>query len=323
MNIEALKDKYENHKTFQNVKTILKGINETLELTPVNYIHGHQYAAQFEQLCKLMLAKGKAHTKTDLINKLNLIVGLIRRFDPASKALANLRDKIDELRRDNTAQIPNAYPEHNAKPWKDMKALLQEEINSNPNKFAKIACVCFKHGYCLRIGEIFATTLKMGFPKAATNFLNLNELTWYIHGHKNARTTGPRKFTVTKEFVDELSDLIEMPEYLLIFKSNYEQYSTHLLSSIGITSFTNTELRNSYEQWSWNESGRTKEEATYWSENVLGHTVATALSYYTKHTIESKIMATRMPELVAEPVEEPAKPTKQKVKITLKPKPKA
>lgn len=321
INIDDLKNKYDNGKTYANNKSILKRMNMLLDLTPVNYVHVHQYVANFEQLCAKMLSSGLVKSKSDLLSKLNSIVGVINR---AGANASSLRMKIDALKIDNTDQIPAAYPTHNAPAWKDMLKMFDDEIENNTNPGAKIACVCFKHGYCLRIAEIYGTSTGDHRPLLAPNFLDLNGKMWYIREHKSKSTMGDREFPVTKEFVNELEKYISFRDFLLIYKSNLTMYSTHLLSTIGITKFSNNDVRNSYEQWNWHDSGRTKEESEWWSMNVLGHTSNTAKKFYTKHDTETKIMEKVKEQVSApepEPEPEPAMPEKpKKIKINIKPK---
>lgn len=229
MNFTSLKESYDNPKTYANVKSILRGINEQLNLTPVGYLHPFHYVDRFDELCEKML-QTKIHTKTELIHRLNLLVKLIKRFNPS--ASIPLRDKVNNLK---TINIQERKRE--VKSWSEMSSLINFEILNNPNPFAKIACIIFKHGYHVSIGEIFGTTTKYGSPKEAPNVLDLEGRVWHLKG---------RSFPVTQEFVDELKPLIEMPDYLLIYKSTYDMYTTHLLSTISINSFTYTELKNSF-----------------------------------------------------------------------------
>ena len=209
-----------------------------------------------------------------------------------------------ELKLDTTKTIPDAQPQNNARPWSEMLQVLQHEIDTNTNKFAKIMCICFKHGYVLRCGEIFNTTTGFNIPTPKLNFLDLNSRQWTITEHKSQGSAGlggrnipARNFPVTKEFVDELRPYIDVPEFLLIYKSNFSPYSTHLLKSVDIDSFSNNELRNSYEEWNWRQSGRTLAEKRFWSENVIGHSEIIAKLYYTTHTIENKILTAADPSV--------------------------
>jgi hypothetical protein len=278
MNMDTIKDSYENGKTFANSKSMIKRINSAMDLTPLDYIHEHQYVADFDTLCTRMFATGIAKTKKEMVYKLNQLVAIIKRFD-IDKTHA-LRDKIDSFNYSDV-KLPDIDPtESTVRPWSEMLELFNYEIENNPNRFAKIACVCFKHGYCLNIREIYMTSTKFGRPTIAANFLDLNKLMWILTDHKNSGSTGIRKFPVTQEFVDELRQYIEMPDFLLMYKSNFTMYSTHLLSSISIDAFKNSEVRDSYMNWLWHNS--TKEHATKWSLDILGFMPATVKQYATK-----------------------------------------
>lgn len=287
MNIDSVKVLYDNHKTFLNVKSILKRVNELMGYTPLLEVHPDMYVKNFEQLCNKMLSSGLAISKSDLLSKLNSIVGVMTRM---RKDPDELRSKILELKTDQTKQLPDAQPKHDARPWAEMLKILQHIIDKSLNQFAKIVAVCYKHGYVLRLGEIFGTTTAAGLPASAQNFLDLQNKEWTINEHKASDRVGQRKFPVTQAFVDELKKYITFNDYLLIYKSNYTAYASALLAMVGISEFSVNEARNSFEEWNWKQSGRTLKEKRFWSEKVLGHTEQVARQFYTAHDIESNIM---------------------------------
>jgi hypothetical protein len=278
MNIESIKDSYDNQKTYANVRSILKRINLLLDLKPVNYIHAHQYVLEFDDLCSRMISSGFAKTKEDLVIKLSLLIGLIKRLD-VSKCI-DLRDKLQTLRDGSSINIQTSS---SVIPWSEMLEMLEYEIVNNPNTHAKVACVCFKHGYVLRISEIYGTTTGRGRPGLAKNFLDLDNLVWHVTDEK-PNSLGIRRFTVTQEFVNELKEYLTFRDYLMIYKSTFEMYTTNLLSTISINSFTMNEVRQSFENFNWSESGRIKEESTYWSTRVLGLTDNTIRKFRLKAT---------------------------------------
>jgi hypothetical protein len=266
MNLNSIKSTYDNAKTFANAKSMIRRINNLLEITPIDYVHEHLYVDNFETLAARLFTAGIAKTKKEIVYTLNQLASIIKRFDISKTH--NLRDRIDAFNYTDIKLPEVDVTENVARPWEAMLELFNYEIENNPNRCAKLACVIFKHGYCLNIKEMYATTTKLGRPIIAQNFLDLDNLTWTLNDHKNDRVTNARKFSVTQAFVDEARKYIEMENYLLFFKSNFEMYSTSLLSSIGISGFTNTEVRNSYLHWIW--SNLTKEDATKISSNIIG-----------------------------------------------------
>jgi hypothetical protein len=267
MNLDSIKSSYENSKTFANAKSMVKRINNLLELKPAEYIHVHMYVTEFETLCANMFIKGMAKTKKEIVYLLNQLAAIIKRFDISKTH--GLRDKIDAFNYGDAKVPERDITETTARSWEEMLKLFNYEIENNPNRNAKLACVIFKHGYCLNIKELFTTTTGLGRPIIAQNFLDLKNLTWTLNFHKNDSCTPARKFKLTQEFVDELKKYIEMENYLIFFKSNFEMYGTSLLSSIGISGFSNTEIRDSYLHYIW--SNLSKEDATKISETVIGY----------------------------------------------------
>jgi len=276
-----IKSTYENAKTFANAKSMVKRINNLLEITPTGYIHPHLYVDNFETLSARLFTAGIAKTKKEIVYTLNQLVSIVKRFDISKTH--DLRDKVDAFNYGDFKLPEVDVTENTARPWEEMLELFNYEIEHNPNRNAKLACVIFKHGYVLNIKEMYATSTKLGRPIIAQNFLDLDKLTWTLNDHKNDSCTGPRKFAVTQEFVDEARKYIEMRDYLLFYKSNFDMYGTSLLSSIGISAFTNTEIRDSYMNFIW--SNFTKEDAMRISENIIGYLPDAIKRFAVKYTL--------------------------------------
>ena len=267
MNMDIIKGSYENTKTFANARAMVRRINNLLELKPADYVHEHLYVAEFETLCARLFTAGIAKTKKDIVYTLNQLVAIIKRFDISK--INNLRDKIDGFNYGDAELPERDVIGDGVRPWSEMLELFDDEIENNPNRNAKLACVIFKHEYVLNIKEMFATTTGLGRPSIAQNFLDLNNLTWTLNDHRNDAVTGARKFNVTQEFANELKKYIELDNYLLFYKSNYEMYGTSQLTSVGIDSFKITEVRDSYLHNIW--SNLSKDDATKISSEIIGY----------------------------------------------------
>ena len=277
--MDLIKHTYENSKTFANAKSIVKRINNLLELKPSDYVHAHIYVDQFETLSAKLFTEGVAKSKKDIVYTLNQLVAIIKRFDISK--INNLRDKIDAFNYGDFKLPEKDITENPARPWDEMLKLFTYEIENNPNRNAKLACVMFKHGYCLNIKELYATTTKYRRPIVAGNFLDLDKLTWELQDHKNDRVTGPRKFKVAQEFVDELKKYIEMENYLIFYKSDFQMYGTALLSSVGLSEFTVREVRDSYMHFIW--STLSKDDAMKISSDIIGYLPEAVKRYAVKY----------------------------------------
>jgi hypothetical protein len=230
MNIDTIKDKFDSSKTFANVKSIVKKINELLTLTPVNIIHAHEYDARFNELIQVMISSRFVRNKSDLINKLQIVVNCISKFDAGKTSI--IRPKIILLRK---AELEMALAiVTDAVPWSSMLMSIDDELEHNPNRNAKIVCTFFKHGYCNNLGDILATATCAGNEH---NHLDMDALTWTVRG---------KVIPVSAEFVADIRKLIEINDFLLIYKSTGEKYKTTLLSSIGIDTFKMQDIKNSY-----------------------------------------------------------------------------
>ena len=246
MNIDTLKDKFESIKTFANVKSMVKKFNELLGIAPVNYLHPHEYDARFDELVQAIITSRTARNKQELVNKMQALVNVISKFDAHQRGSlrpgeapgilttgnSGLRAKIIAMRKSGL-ELPTSTP-YDAVPWAEMLASINDELEHNPNRNAKVACVFFKHGYCNSLGDILATATCAGNEY---NHLDMDALTWTVRG-----TVIP----VSAEFVAELSKFIEIKDFLLIYKTTGEKYRTTLLSSIGIDSFKMHDIKNSY-----------------------------------------------------------------------------
>jgi hypothetical protein len=245
MDVDTIKDKYDNAKTYANSKCMLKRINELLELKPYNYVHEHHYVDRFAELCDKMISSKFAKSKQDIIAKISLIIGLICRFDVAK--CAGLRDKIREFK-DDTTEIPVA-PRQTVPSWESMLEMFDAEIQHNPNQFAKIVCIIYKHGYIVRTSDIYLTSMGDNRPSSATNFMDIENRRWHIREMKSNQIVGLTTINLSPEFVAELKPFISFQDYLLIYKTNFEPYRTNLLTTVGITSFTYNDIRWSHDEF--------------------------------------------------------------------------
>ena len=60
MNVNQVKELYDNAKTFANTKSILKRTNELMSYEPVFDVHEDKYVQNFELVCNRMLSSGLA-----------------------------------------------------------------------------------------------------------------------------------------------------------------------------------------------------------------------------------------------------------------------
>ena len=245
MDIDTIKNKYDNPKTYANCKSTLKRINELLELTPYNYVHEHHYVDRFTELCDKMLSTTFARSKQDIIAKISLIIGLICRFDVTK--CQGLRDRIREFKAD-AIEIPVA-PRETVLAWESMLELFDAEIQYNPNQFAKIVCVIYKHGYIVSSSDIYLTSLEDNRPSSAVNFMDLENRRWHIRKMKANYVVGLTTIDLSQEFIDELKPLLSFRDYLLIYKTTFEPYRTNLLTTVGINLFSYNDVRWSHDEF--------------------------------------------------------------------------
>ena len=285
--IESIKSLYSNIRTYNNAKSKLKRVNQLLGLTPDNEIHTERYVEQFAMMAHMLLttpgtAGGMIKSKDELTAFIGAIIGAVTRtlngeHNPLSTLYAKLR----------ISDIPNPKPEHDAEPWNIVQGKLYEASLFCSNDFGRMVALIYSHGYVLRVGEIFTTSVK---PIPGYNHLDLDTGTWTVTNHKN-KARGDRKFTVTQELLQAIKPYLNPGCPFMIHKSTLRPYTIQTLAIIGLTDYlpSNSQLRNSYEEWNWNSSKRNREEKLHWSVNVLGHSEHTVQGYYTSNSVESTL----------------------------------
>lgn len=289
--IESIAELYDNPRSYANAKSKLKRINELLHLEPTNAIHTEEYVRQFSRMCHLLMTEtgrkgGQVKTKDQLTAYVGALVGAVTRTldgerNPLKESYAKLK----------ASDIPNPVLEHDAPPWSTLKQQLEEAFMFTDNDFGRMVALIYSYGYVLRIAELFNTTIK---PMEGFNYLNLDTGEWTITQHKNKARSGARQFTIDKGLLDMIRGFVKRKVPYLIYKSTKEPYTVHTLAVIGLNDLPScSQIRNSYEQWNWNQSKRTHEERLDWSLNVLGHKYETAIVHYTKNNINSELRSLR------------------------------
>lgn len=284
---------YQNRGSFANVKSFVRYVNRILELSPDDNVYPGYYEKHFKTIVCRMIKSEQYATLNQLISKLGNLTGLLNRV--YTTKVNPLIQLVKDL---NSTLTPLDFKERGvaftAPPWdkicEDLKKVL---IDSTVDKNAKVIAVCYLHENVLRVAEIFNTTLKKieGF-----NHLDLESGTWTIYNHKNKlKSDKPRQFLVTEEFVNDIYRVLDGDTCpFLIHKDTLTAYTsslTHHTARMPSYIPSNSECRNSYEQWSHKDSGRDPTEANWRSINILGHSVNTAHEHYTRNDTVIEINA--------------------------------
>ena len=268
MEISEINDKYDNVRTYENIRSKLKRVNNLLSLEPVEVIHTNEYVKSFSKLVDLLTAQLK--TKEELVAFMGGIAGAVSRSLPFGK-INPLSKLIVQLKK---TDMPIQVLSSDATPWSDNLKKINKIISEHANPHAKIVAICYKHGYTLKIGEIFNTTT---VKTEGFNFLDLDNKEWNIC---------KRKFTVTKEFIDALRPLLSNACPLLIFKSTMRPYTIQTHAVLDLDEFSNTEIRNSYTDFVWYQSYFPVSEKISITKQILGHSELTSMAYYKSNPAE-------------------------------------
>jgi hypothetical protein len=282
MKIDDFKETYVNKGTFANTKTFVKYINKILDL-PEDEIHNETYVERFNELVVALIKTDRYPSTTQLSSKLGCLTGLLNRIyvskpNPLISLVKSLSSTVTPLN-----LTPRATP-FTAPKWTDVLTNLKVIIDKDYPPGAKIIATFYLHEYVLRVSEIFHTTfVKMdGF-----NHLDIENKEFVIYNHKNmTKSKEPRKFPITDEFINDIVKFRHPICPYLIFKNTFAPYLstlTHTTVQMPDTIPSNSECRNSFEEWNYKHSGRPVSECEQWSLNVLGHSLNTVQEHYTRN----------------------------------------
>lgn len=293
VSIDDLQVQYTNRGTYSNVRSFVRTTNRFLELKPDTGIYTDHYIENFSKIVCHMIASNSYANTMQLTSKLGLLTGAIQRTLRPNEP-NKFSSLVKSLSSDTTPlEMPIRPMTFTAEPWsclvdKFKKILSEEEHCSN----AKVVALCYIHEYCLRISEIFHTTT---VPVDGWNHLDLETCIWTVNNHKNFVKEGkPRVFEVSREFVEDLKKLLNPYSCYLLHKKNYQPYTTaftHNTANLPPYIPCNSEIRNSYEEYAWKESGKSQEQLLYHSINVLGHNENTVKEHYTRNDTVLEINA--------------------------------
>jgi hypothetical protein len=298
ISIDNLQQQYPNKGTFANTRSFIRSINRFLELAPDTGIYTDHYIASFSKIVCRMIESESYPNVMQLSSKLGSLSGAIQRTLKPNEP-NKFSTLVKSLSSDTTPlNMPIRPMTFTAEPWNQLNVKFQRILKDDYCLNAKVIALCYIHEYCLRIAEIFHTSIN---PIDGFNHLNLDTCIWTINNHKNFNKEGkPRVFEVSQEFVDGLKLLLNPYSPYLLHKKNYQPYTTcftHNTANLPADMPCNSEVRNSFEEWSWKHSGKTQEQLLYHSIHVLGHAESTVREHYTRNdtVLEINAMMRRKP----------------------------
>jgi hypothetical protein len=298
ISIDNLQQQYPNKGTYANTRSFIRSINRFLELAPDTGIYTDHYIASFSKIVCHMIASETYANVMQLSSKLGSLSGAIQRTLKPNEP-NKFATLVKSLSSDTTPlNMPVRPMTFTAEPWDDLKVKFERILSGDYFTNAKVIALCYMHEYCLRISEIYHTAIE---PIDGCNYLNLDTCIWTINNHKNFLKQGkPRVFEVTREFVEQLKLLLNPHSFYLLHKKNFTPYTTcftHNTANMPADIPSNSEVRNSFEEYHWKSSGRSQEQLLHHSINVLGHQESTVREHYTRNdtVLEINAMMLRKP----------------------------
>lgn len=270
MMMDDIKSKWDNKRTFSNIKCQVKRVNKILQLEPLEGIHIEQWEQRFQDIAVGLIDTIELPTIHKVKNIMTTL-GKVIRNSGGSDWFTNECATLINL------DIRAFAKQWTAKPWSEMMEMCDSIIKNSRSIPARIICTCYKYGYVLRLSEIIMTLLQ---DDGENNFLDIINGVWIIRKHKTVRRNGYREFPVSDEFLNELSKYISGEFRTLIGKTRDTLYSEgcQYHQYFGINGFSNRDIRNSWEEYA--NTLPDQELRKIHSMNVLGHSDKTVRIHY-------------------------------------------
>jgi hypothetical protein len=275
--LEQYRDTFNTPGHYSNCKCMLKKLNTHFKLEQ-GIVHASYYNEHYKECIELIIDEYTLRNHKTLLSRVGMIKALMARGGWKTTEFHKREDQIREI---PLEIMPKVATEHD---WEETLKLIDTAILQCPSASGRAFLVCYKHGYCLRARDIFETSTH---KSTNFNYLDLQNKHWYILAHRTKQNAS-RDFPVSQEFVDEITPYINPKFGFLCCKNNGCPYreqgrNLNIIKITGVPSITT--MRNAYEKWNWYDSDRTEEQRKHWSENVLGHTVRTAMTHYTPNPL--------------------------------------
>ena len=266
---------YDHNRTKANVISTINQLNKHFGWQST-LLHYSKIEADPTAIKDYVLGKYVIGNTSTLRTKLLSIVGAMSRCVPDTitklSVVANTVERTENIQvLPDTRNFPN---------WiEDALPALDVIIASNNKTCSTIASV-FKEGYVFRISVLFNTMVGPNLGQSNINYLDLDTKIWHLCKIKASK---PVNIPVTDALIDSIKQyctngaigghwwLIDVP--LLKDRIN------PTLGAYGWDSYTNNQLRHSFETWNVNTPGRSIEEQMHY-HTILGHKRETALQYY-------------------------------------------
>jgi hypothetical protein len=261
---------YDNPRTKANVVSAINQLNKHFGWEP-KYLHYTKIEDQPNAIVEFILKNYVIKNTSVLRTKLLQISGAQQRCRKTETTrlatLANIAER--------TISIPavvdtRVFPDWNT----ESLPALQKIVDDKNNKICAVIAKCFIQGYVFRLSVIFNTVYGPNLGRNGLNYLDTVAKVWHLGKVKSSK---PFSFTVSDAFIASLNPVDG--EYMI-----KDVLATRRVNpSLGLyswNSYTNNELRHSYEAYNISPTtGRSEAEQALW-HSILGHTRATAHEFY-------------------------------------------
>lgn len=279
INLPEIKDKFSSNSYYGCCRSLVRVINSHFGWDPDTIVIKN-YEEHYDDIVKFILDRYMIRDHTVLTAKMATL-SYPMKLVGYQGLFVNKRQQLMQLPIEIKPKIKDIVP------WDEMKQRIQKMQDACKNRSGKVVCVCYKHGYVLRLNEIVNTSVNP--HQTDCNFLDLKTNTWYIK-RKHSKTRTDREFKVSDEFVKELLPLIHSNGRLVCRRHGAPYKGILSLKHIDLFGLKVTETRNSYETWNHGREDVSTDDKNAISINVLGHCPETALAHYTNNDLAIELM---------------------------------
>jgi len=268
--LSIVTDTYDNKKTLSNTMSILKPLLIYLGL-PTDVIMYDEMNRHAPDIVKFVRDRYPDNPSGQRVYLKYICSVLTRTGFGQDHMLNKLVDKeYKQIPQQGAVNVPS---------WtKTIKPLLNEvskDLGMSP--IVRIIAYLYEYGYVFRPTQIFTT---MVIPSHDNNYLDLKTGRYDIKQQKNGKKIS---FMLPKALLDLIRPLSGSTYLLEQCKTKgmgYDSGRTHTFKYHGWeTKYSVHDFRHSFDTWLHNESNLSDEEIKE-NDRILGHTVASARSYY-------------------------------------------
>jgi len=217
-----------------------------------------------------VLGKYNIGSTATLRTKLLSIVGAMTRCIPDTiTKLSTIANSVERTTNVQVEPDTRSFPN-----WITEVLPALDVIIASDNLICKTIASVFKHGYVFRVSVLFNTKIGANLGEPGVNYLDLTNKVWSLGKVKSSK---PVDLPVTDELIASIGQFCTNGAWLI--DASPRERINPTLGAYAWGSYTNNQLRHSFETYNVNTPNRSLETQMQY-HTILGHTRETALQFY-------------------------------------------